>query len=552
MALRKKKEGDVKDDGSFKTKGSKADKVIEEATDELRGISFDAHFVTSKIVQFGKILTGIPLYQYQEDIAYRIIYSVVALEGATLTMLLSRQSGKTECLSFVVNSLSAILPALAKIIPDLEQFQDGIKIGLFAPQSDQVYTTYNRALLRLSNDNAEMIMGDPDLQVFLEKPSRYQLSNGSKMTGQVASKQSKIEGATFHLLLCEEAQDLDTYIVQKSLEPMVSATNGTIVKCGTTGVQKNDFWYEIQHNRNKSRSIKDERLHLHMEYNYKKIFADKRAQYAKDNKIFHLNYEKDVIKKEAKWGRYSQAFKLSYALEWELESGMLVTDKDFLSICNHKKGLGNFDENDIIIAGLDIGKDIASTVLTFAKIVFDPNDEGLPPKKEIIGWVELEGVDYDKQHYAITAALQEYQVSNLFVDYTGVGKAVVDRLVPVVGEYVNITPYTFSTQSKSEMWFNLLQDISTGRLIVPANKATQSTHEFQRFKEQVLNCQKYYNGSYIVAEKSEGYLDDYVDSLGLMCLAVNFEIPDEVEVEPFNPFYSEVSNVLEMSRHLSN
>jgi hypothetical protein len=41
-------------------------------------------------------------------------------------------------------------------------------------------------------------------------------------------------------ILLEEAQDLDTTLVQKSIEPMVSA-GGTIIKCGTTGTSKSDF-----------------------------------------------------------------------------------------------------------------------------------------------------------------------------------------------------------------------------------------------------------------------------------------------------------------------
>jgi hypothetical protein len=41
--------------------------------------------------------------------------------------------------------------------------------------------------------------------------------------------------------LLEEAQDLDTTLVQKSIEPMVSAVGGTIIKCGTTGTSKSDF-----------------------------------------------------------------------------------------------------------------------------------------------------------------------------------------------------------------------------------------------------------------------------------------------------------------------
>lgn len=532
----------IKADGAYETKGKSvkqalADIDLDDVQKQIiRAVNFDSHFVTEKAVQFGKILTGIPLYKYQEDTAYAIIHAVITGQNDTLTMLFARQSGKTEVLAFVINTLSVLLPPLAKVIPDLEQFKDGIHIGLFAPQSDQVWTTYNRALLRLSNANAEEVMGDPDLEVRLDKATKYDLTNGSDLTAQVASKQSKIEGKTYHLVIIEEAQDVDTYITQKSIEPMVSATGGTIVKCGTTGDSKNHFWYDIQYNRNQNRKQKDSRLLYHWEFDYKQIIRDKRGQYEKDSKLFHLNYEKDVLKKREKLGPENRVFKLNYALEWDLESGMLITDKDFDGLCNNKKS-HSIDTNDVVIAGLDIGKEHASTVVTLGKLKWSPNDEGEPPSIEVCGWLELHKVDYELQHHLIVDFLLENNVQNLFADYTGVGKAVVDRLMYAVGDNLSIEPFNFSKQSKSDMWFNLTDYIQTKRLILPANKTVRATEEWTHFEEQMKNCQKYYDGPYMVCHKSDGFHDDYVDSLGLMCMAVNFEVAEEAEEEIFNPLF---------------
>lgn len=541
------------EDGSFKTKGKSADEILDEVESEFKGVSFDAIDVTQKVIKFGQALTGVPLYNYQYLIVFRIIYAIITMENVTITIIVSRQAGKTESLAFAVNTLSVILPTLAKMFPDLDQFKDGIKIGLFAPQSDQVFTTYNRALLRLSSENAQMIMGDADLGVELEKPNKYSLSNGSFMMGQVASKQSKIESKTYDLVLIEEAQDVDSYIVQKSIEPMVSSTGGTIIKCGTTGTAKTDYYNEIIYNRSKSRTIKDSRLHLHLEFDYKKVCADKRKQYDVDSKVLHLHYERDVQKKMLKWGKDSQVFKLSYALIWDLESGMLVSDAEFKKVCNLKKGLGNFNENDVIIAGLDIAKDIASTVITFCKVVFEPDMEGERLKKEIIGWFEMpSGTDYETQHHIIVEKLVEYGVRSLYVDYTGVGKPVVDRLNYSVGEWIQITPYGFSKSSKSDMWFNLIEHFQTGKVVIPSNKVSQGTEEWQRFQEQLLNCQKWYDGAYICAEKSDGFLDDYVDSLGLCLMADNFQVSEEIEQEPFNPFFDNIQDSRTLHKKLSH
>lgn len=540
----------LKEDGFvFETTGGS---VTDIDTSDMAGrsVSFDAHFITGKIMDFGKVLTGIPLYSYQEEIAYRIIYSVITFEGSVLTVLLSRQSGKSETMAFVIDTLTVLLPALAKIIPDLEQFSNGFRVGLFAPQSDQVVTTYSRAMTRLTSANAEMVLSDPDLLVSLESEVRLNLSNGSFLAGQVASKQSKIESKTYDLIIIEEAQDTDDFLVTKSIEPMLTATGGTLVKVGTTGVTKNHFWYEIQANRNHDRKIPDKRIRNHFEYAYKEIISARRHQFEIDHKKFHLNYEADILRKKERWGEDSQAFKLAYALVWDLESGMLISDKEFNTLLNRKLGFQEPSTGDYVVAGLDIGKAPAETVLTIAKVWYtdDPFEK---PYKQILAWVCLGGLDYEAQHHEILNYIVEYNISTIFADYTGVGKPVVDRLVYACGEYVNIEPYTFTAQSKSDMWYNFTSDIQTRRLIVPANRVVRSTSEFQKFEEQMKNCQKYFNGAYMVCEKSEGYFDDMVDSCALMCLAANAqrEAESELEVDD-NPLFSNLtSNAFAMHRN---
>lgn len=522
------------------------EKFTDEMASILKGktVSFDAHEITSKIMEFGKILTGVSLYDYQEVAAYALIYSVITFSGDVKTMLFSRQSGKSETIAFVIDTLCVILPALGNIIPDLEQFKTGFRVGLFAPQSDQVTTTYSRALTRLNSANAEMVLEDPDIDTYLESNVRLKLSNGSYLAGQVASKQSKIESKTYDFVIVEEAQDVDDLIVSKSIEPMLSATGGTLVKVGTTGMFKNHFYYEIQHNRQLDRKIKDPRIRSHFEFNYKDIIIDRRKQFKIDGKRFHLNYEADVMRKKERWGEESQAFKLAYALIWDLESGMLLTDKEYNRIINKKLGFQMPGLRDRVVAGIDIGKSPAETVLTIARVFEEQDSE--KPYKQILAWVALGGLDYEAQHHAIMDCIVEFNVTTLYADYTGVGKAVVDRLMYACGEYVDIVPYTFTAQSKSDMWFNFISEIQTRHLIVPANKQVRATTEYMKFEEQMKNCQKYFNGAYMVCEKSDGYFDDFVDSCALMCMAANSEEEVENEMEVLeNPLYGNVTSVVE-------
>ena len=190
------------------------------------------------------------------------------------------------------------------------------------------------------------------------------------------------------------------------------------------------------------------------------------------------------------------------------------------------------------------------TVVTIGRRIVG-EDSFEKPVKQVLAWFALGGMDYEAQHHAIMDIIVEYNVQTVYADYTGVGKAVVDRLMYACGEYVNIVPYTFTAQSKSDMWFGFTADISARRLVIPANKQVRGTTEFMKFEEQIKNCQKYFNGPYMVCEKSEGYFDDFVDSCALMCLAADEEQKVEEEMEVMdNPLYaSVVSEVSSMRRN---
>lgn len=524
----------------FSTVGSSMD---EEMYKKAFTFSYDPHELTLKIMEFGKVLTGIPLYSYQEPFCYRIIYSVITFEGAEITGLWSRQSGKSEAMAFTIDTLMVIMPILAGIYPELKQFKDGIKIGLYAPQQLQVDTTYERALLRLKSGNAEMILGDIDAHMTSDR--KLHLANGSYCQGQVASKTSKIESKTWDLLILEEAQDSDDFVVRKSIEPMTSATAGTFVKVGTTGTQKNNFWDSIQYNRVKQRTFRhDERMNLHWEFDYKKVIASKKEKYEETKELFHLHYQKDVMEKRAKWGEDSDAFKLGYALKWAMESGMFITDTQFDRMCNRRLStvdvLNRKEKSSWhVVAGIDYGKDRASTIMTIARVWYT-NDEATtePPMKQVLAWVDMGEINYNMQHETILDAILQWNIQVIACDYTGVGKPPTERLMQACGDSVTIVPVIFSRPSKSDMWVALDADIKNNRLIVPAHEKVRKTDEFINFDMQMKGLRKSYEGSYMVCNKGEGIgdKDDYCDSLALMITAANHELPTEAEIYLDNPF----------------
>ena len=225
----------------------------EEELDELSQQFVDK--LIDKIMDFLKVLVGHDLHPYQKPLARRIMESVIVNDGEEITALASRQSGKSETVADTVATLMILLPRLAKLYPDLlGKFKDGIWVGLFAPTESQAETLFGRTVTRLSSERAQEIMEDPEIddtahrvggvtrQIRLKK-------SGSTITMMTANPRAKIESKSFHLIVIDECQDADDFVVSKSISPMLAYYAGTMVKTGTPTTSKNNFFKAIQHNR---------------------------------------------------------------------------------------------------------------------------------------------------------------------------------------------------------------------------------------------------------------------------------------------------------------
>lgn len=71
--------------------------------------------LVDRIYNFCEVYSGRTLYKYQTQFAKRVIRSVLENDGAEITALFSRQSGKSETIAVVVGGLMIILPTLANM-----------------------------------------------------------------------------------------------------------------------------------------------------------------------------------------------------------------------------------------------------------------------------------------------------------------------------------------------------------------------------------------------------------------------------------------------------
>jgi hypothetical protein len=229
------------------------DTPVDEPLDELSQQFVDK--LIDKMLLFLKELVGHDLHPYQKPLARRIMESVIINDAEEITALAARQSGKSETVADTVVTLMILLPRLAKIYPELlGKFKDGLWVGLFAPTEGQVETLFGRAVTRLTSERATEILSDVEID---DKAARVggvtrqiKLTNsGSSITMMTANPRAKIESKSFHLIVIDECQEADDFVVSKSIAPMLAYYAGTMVKTGTPTTSKNNFYKAIQLNR---------------------------------------------------------------------------------------------------------------------------------------------------------------------------------------------------------------------------------------------------------------------------------------------------------------
>src|SRR5690242_840294 len=194
--------------------------------------------LVERLLKFADELSGHPLYGYQRPFAARIMESVIINDGAVVTALFARQSGKTETVAASVATLMIMLPRLAKVEPFnewLEPFKEGVWVGAFAPVDDMAKTLFSRIVSMLTSDNAQAIMLDPAIDERVRgRGAEVKLERcGSIVRRQTAHPRASIEGKTYHIALLDESQVADQKVVDKSISPMLASTNGTFVMTGT-------------------------------------------------------------------------------------------------------------------------------------------------------------------------------------------------------------------------------------------------------------------------------------------------------------------------------
>lgn len=514
--------------------------------------------LVNRIFSFCELYCGKTLFPYQEQFSKRVIRSILENDGDEITALFARQSGKSETIAVTVGGMMIILPVLANMPmfaddPRLAMFKDGLWVGIFAPSQRQAQITYGRIKSRVQCKSAQAIMSDPEFNMTFTTSNgqTVALSNGSFATAISASDGSNIEGESFKLIICEEAQDISNFKIRKSIHPMGAAYNATIVKIGTATTFKGDFYDAIQRNKAEFESKKTH-IRNHFEYDWK--IAAK----------YNPNYAKYVKKEINRLGEKSDEFRMSYCLEWIIERGMFIDVTNF-ELNNGESLLERvmYDKTATHVAGIDLGGKGDDTIITMVEVNWDmpvimesrTNDE--TGEEEVYtafntyikDWLCISNEpNYENQYYMITDYLSHFLVMRVVCDATREA-SISHRLQANLP--CEVIPFIFTIRSKSDLYKHLETEISSGRARVCQGEQTINTREYKDFIEQLGELQKGYSGSNLIVchPDEKGAHDDYPDSwaLAVWGCSTRGEV-DNTETYKTNKFTEKTKNEVESYR----
>lgn len=434
--------------------------------------------------------------------------------------MLVHNCGKSESLKIAVLGLILWMPALCKTYPQdkrFERFNGGFWVGLFAPNlKTQVKSIYNRIRNTLKSKHGKAFMAGIDADFTVNQAFEFVLDTGSRVYGGAASLNANIESQTFHLVIGDEAQDIDSFKWKKSIVPMTTFTAGSKVLVGTANTVKSNFYEQIQRNKDRQESG-GKTNHFQVDFTVPSA----------ENPDYALSVKEAI----AELGFESDEFQMAYNNQFIFSRGMAV-DPELLNFHSdrHPRGViypheyvTHYTGENKVVVGVDIGKKHDPTVCTAVEVdVSAPIDivHFRTFKKKEIAKMELLGDDIEAQVPQILDFIQKMRATTVIVDATGGGDHFFDMLSKRLPQ-VNWIPFVFSQKSRSELWKAFLSDLSTGRVQLAGGKETQETVEYYKTIKELSELEKHYNGQYLAcqAPNSRNAHDDYAVSLALACYA---------------------------------
>ncbi len=442
------------------------------------------------------------LRPYQQEVALAVLDSVFARKGLTFCVEIARQGGKNE--------LSAQLELLLLTLYMAEP-QNLVKCSpTFKPQT---VISMTRLKDRLNDAGFDGIW-------VAELGYIIRLGN-SRAVFLSADESANVVGHTAHLLLeIDEAQDVSKEKYTKEFKPMGATTNVTTVHYGTT-------WDDST----LLEEIKQTNYELEKKDGIKRYFRYDWQEVAKHNPDYlaYVEGEKERL------GENHPLFLTQYCLLPIRGGGGFLSPQQRAQLKGEHTRKYQPEHGKVYVAGIDLAGEAEeeegarlralkprqdSTVVTIGELDFSMGGSvHKQPGTKIVEHYWWTGKKHTELYPQLVDILKNvWHCRRVVVDATGVGQPVSSFLRQSLGSPV--IPLTFTQQSKSELGFNLLATINSGRLKMYAEDGSAEEQEFWFEMEKARSQYRPSQTMNFYVDPSQGH-DDFLMSLALLTEAAN-------------------------------
>jgi hypothetical protein len=396
----------------------------------LRKEVFDTFLDGIDVISYAKNRLGVTLFPSQGQMARAIVDPKIK----RVAILCSRQFGKTETVSIAALFLADTRP--------------NTKILLFAPQWSQVKIAFKR-IRDYAKNNKEKLFS----KIITANLEGIEFENGSTIQIRPAGEDTNIVGLTGDIIILDESQDINDFVVQKKIMPMLIATGGKMIKIGTPNV-RNHFYTSFE-DKTYTKFVfdwskADNYLRLGTPVHIQGKAYPQELLMNQMPRSIKLEFFKDVLSKltpeEKEIIEYDspesdeRAFRTEYMLEWVLDTYTflktyeveMMQEGDFEPLEARQYG-------ETYYMGVDFGGSSAANAdpTAISIIRLNPNWS-----KDKIYTAELKGMEFSEQGKIVKHIYEIFRPVNICMDYTGIGRPIVDILMNEEG--LPITPILFN------------------------------------------------------------------------------------------------------------
>jgi hypothetical protein len=405
---------------------------------------------------FSAKVLGMALYDYQLAPLEAALESLRGRHGRDFLLVFPRQSDKNEAVAHLLVYLLNVLR------------RDPGQI-VYAAIGDGVGRGLRRLEARLDNelDRGKWRRGGQPLRRSLGRASVVFISSHPSAFSR---------GETAHwLLVVDELQDQDAAHLEAVFEPMRAANNATALYLGTVRSRHDALWQK-----------KEALERLEAADGVRRVFMVTPEMVTAANP----RYGAFLAEKERRLGRLHPIVQSEYYLRpLDGEAGLFPPRRQALMQGSHPRQQGP-RPGQLNVATLDLaGQDEAATdpvarlaspgrdytVCTIFEVQLAAGNPPIPdPRSPTPVFLALDVfVDHGSRHFQdapgrpalvrrLLAYLQQWQVSQVIADATGVGEGVVDWLAAALGPQ-RVTPFKFTAASKAQLGSRFLTLVETGR-----------------------------------------------------------------------------------------